>query len=157
MDVLLIGVLLTVSILLCGEPYETLGKQVDLQWLETGDKSVDTEVIFEPVDQVRVGDILRDNVARFALDVLLLTDHFDSTATRLSRRLHNIHVLEAILLAVHLELSEVLGEQIGSWTEVKIWQGLLHTGDVLPHQVFSAHLERLREMVDPLVLGGVLQ
>jgi len=63
----------------------------------------------------------------------------------------------AINFAVCLKASVVIWEDVGFGTEVKISRLALHSLDVFPHQVFAANLERLREMIDSLVLGCVFQ
>ena len=81
MDITLIGCFLTVSVLLSGEPGQSLLEEVDFQRVEAGHKRIDSQIVLEAVNQMRIGDVLRDNVAWLPFYFLLAADNFDSTAT----------------------------------------------------------------------------
>ena len=106
---------------------------------------------------MRIADVLRDNIARFSLNLLLLPDDFDSTATAGRTRLHYVHVSVVVRLAIHAELAVVIGEDVGSRTEIELGKDAFHPANILPHHVFAADLERLGKVVQLLVLRRLLQ
>ena len=77
----LVDVLLTVCVLLCCEASQSLLKEVHLERIKAGDERIYAQIILEAIDQVRVANILRHNVAWLALHFLFLADYFDAAAT----------------------------------------------------------------------------
>ena len=77
----LIDVLLAIGVLLCSEPSQSLLKEVHLERIESSDERIYAQIILEAIDQVRVANILRHNVAWLALHFLFLADYFDAAAT----------------------------------------------------------------------------
>lgn len=147
MDVPLVDRLLIIGVLLGRETDQALLKEVDFERVKAGDERVDAHIVLEPVDQVRIRDVLGDNVARLPLNFLLLADHLDSTTARRCTGLHNVHVAVVVSLSVHRELAIVVWEEVSLRAEVVLREDTLHPTYVLPHHVFAANLERLREMV----------
>ena len=80
MDKALIRIFLTVGVLLSGETHQPLLKQIHLEGIKSGHKSVNSKIIFETFDQVWVADVLRDDVARLPFHLLLLTYDFDASS-----------------------------------------------------------------------------
>ena len=101
MDEALIRIFLTVGVLLGGETYQPLLKQIHLEGIKSGHKSVNSKIIFETFDQVWVADVLRDDVARLPLHLLLLTYDFDSTSAGGGAGFHDVHVSEILCLPIH--------------------------------------------------------
>ena len=66
-------------------------------------------------------------------------------------------MLVVVVLTVHYEFSIIIWEQIGLGAEIILREDSLHTTEILPHEVFAAHLETLREMVDFLIPSSVFQ
>jgi len=66
-------------------------------------------------------------------------------------------VAVAFSLAIHAELAVVVGEDVGLGAEIVLGKNAPHSADVLPHHVFATNLERLREMVQLLVLRCFFQ
>ena len=60
-------------------------------------------------------------------------------------------------LTIHAELSVVIREQVSLRAKVKLTKDLSHPLVILPHQVLTAHLIGLREMVQFLVLCRLFQ
>ena len=103
-------------------------------------------------------DILLDQVAGPTFgDFLHASDDLDAATAGRSTRLHDVHVLVIVSLSVHAELAIVIWEQIGLRAEVEFLEDAPHSTDVLPHHVFTTDLERLREMIELLVLGRFLE
>ena len=75
----LFGCFLTVSVFLGGEPGQSLLEEINFQGVKARHKRIDSQIVLEAVDQVRVRDVLGDNEARFPLHFLLAADNFDST------------------------------------------------------------------------------
>ena len=58
MDEALIRVFLTIGVLLGGETHQPLLKQIHLEGIKSGHKSVNSKIIFETFDQVWVAHVL---------------------------------------------------------------------------------------------------
>ena len=157
MDEALVHGFLVVCVLLSGESHQAFVEEIDLEWVEGCDESVDTQIILETFNQVRIRHVLGDNIARLAFDFLFLADDFDATTTGRCARLHDVHVAEIFSLTIHAELAIIVREQVGLWTEIELLKHSLHPADILPHHVLATDLERLREVIDLLILGGFFQ
>ena len=70
-----------VRIALCREPDEALAEQEDLERVEAGDKDVDTQVVLEAVNQVRVRYVLTHDIASFAAHLRLRPNNLDTLTT----------------------------------------------------------------------------
>ena len=101
MDKALIRVFLTVGVLLGGETHQPLLKQIHLEGIKSGHKSVNSKIIFETFDQVWVAHVLRHHIARLPLHLLLLTYDFDSTSAGGGAGLHDVHMSEILCLPIH--------------------------------------------------------
>ena len=66
-------------------------------------------------------------------------------------------MLVVVCFSVHCELSEVVREEVGLRAEIVLGKHPPHPAKILPHHVFTANLEGLREVIDLLVLSGFLQ
>ena len=66
-------------------------------------------------------------------------------------------MLVVVVLTVHDEFPIIIREQIGLGAEIILREDSLHATEILPHEVFAAHLETLREMVDFLIPSSVFQ
>ena len=106
---------------------------------------------------MRVGNVLRDDIAWLSLHLLLAADYLDSTAAGRGTWLHNVHVLVVVRFAVHGEFPEVVGEDVGLRAEIELGEHPPHPAEVLPHHVLAANLEGLWEVVDLLVLSSLLE
>ena len=102
-----------------------------------------------------VTHVLRDDEAWLLLDFSFLSNNFDSFATTESSRLHNVHVFVTVDFSLRLELSVVLWEHVGPRTEVERVILMLHALHIFPHEIFTAYLVRLREMIDLLVFSSI--
>ena len=104
--------------------------------------------------------VLRYYVARFACYLRLWPNDLDALTAWAGWRLHNIHKLVAGAFPLYAKFTIVLWEDIGLWTKVEIigcGVNLLCSLNILPHKVFAAHLEALREMIYLLVFWGNLE
>ena len=153
----LFGCFLTVSVFLGGEPGQSLLEEVNFQGVKARHKRIDSQIVLEAVDKVRIRDVLRDYEAWLPFYFLLASNNLDSTAARRCARLHDVHVLVVVRLSVHRELPEVVWEEVGLRAEIVLGKHPPHPAEILPHHVFPANLEGLREVVDLLVLGGFLK
>lgn len=104
-----------------------------------------------------VWDVLADHIPGLLFYLCFLANNFDAPTTRQSGWLHYIHVLVTINFAVCLEASVVIRDDVGFGAEIEISRLAFHSLNVFPHQVFATNLERLRKMIDSLVLCGVFQ
>lgn len=153
MDVLLINRFYVIRVFLSREPDKTLFEHVNFQRVETRYQTVDPQIKLEPVDQVRIRQVLRYDVAWLLFYFLLLRDYFYSFPATESGRLHNIHVFVVVNFAICGERPVVIREHVSLRAEVELcWELTLQSHYVLPHEVFAPDLERLGEVVDLLVL-----
>ena len=74
-------ILLTVCILLCGKSSQTFLEEIHFKWIKSCHERINAQIVLETIDQVRVADVLGHDIARLALDFLLLADDFDTTTT----------------------------------------------------------------------------
>ena len=74
-------ILLTVRILLCGKSSQTFLEEIHFKWIKSCHERINAQIVLETIDQVRVADVLGHDIARLALDFLLLADDFDTTTT----------------------------------------------------------------------------
>lgn len=102
--------LLACSVLLSCESDQAFSEEIYLQRLVASYQGVDSKVIFETVNQMRIANILRDNVAWLAFDFLFLTDDFDSATTTKGVGLHNIHMLVSVCFTFGCEFAEIVRE-----------------------------------------------
>jgi hypothetical protein len=134
--------LLACRVLLSSEPDKSFSEQVDLKGLVARYQGVYSKVVFETVNQMRIANILRDNVAGLTFDFLFLSDNFDSATTTKGVGFHNIHVLVAVCFTLGCEFAEVIREEVSAGTEVELLgEEALHSRAILPHQVLAADLE----------------
>ena len=143
---------LTVCVFLSCESCQSFLEKVDLQRVKTCDESVDPEVIFEAIYEVRIGNVLRDNIAWLPLDLLLAPYNLDASAARGGTWLHDIHVLVVFCFSVHRELTEIVREQVSLGAEVVFRKDAAHPTEIFPHHIFATHLETLREVIYFLIL-----
>lgn len=118
--------LLTIRILLGREPHQALLEEVDLQRVETRDERIDPQVILKALDQVRIAHVLRYDVARLPLHLLLQAYNFDAAPAGRSCRLHDIHMTVVFGLTVHAELAVVVGEQVRFGAKVELCEDFTH-------------------------------
>ena len=74
-------ILLTVCILLSGKSSQTFLEEIHFKWIKSRHERINAQIVLETIDQVRVADVLGHDIARLALDFLLLADDFDTTTT----------------------------------------------------------------------------
>jgi hypothetical protein len=84
-----------ICVFLSRKPNEALLIKEDLQRVETGDNDVDSQIVLKPVNEMRIRNVLADNVAGLLVDLGLGPYHFDSLSATACRWLHNVHVLVA--------------------------------------------------------------
>ena len=101
---------------------------------------------------MRIADILRHNIAWLSLHFLLLADYFDASTARGRTWLHDVHVPVVISFSIHAKLAIVVREEIGPRAEIELLKYALHPTNILPHHVLPAHLKRLREVIQFLIL-----
>ena len=109
------------------------------------------------MDQMWIRYILRDNVSRLSLHFLLLSHDLNTSSTTRGTWLHDIHVFVIITFSVHDEFSIVIREQVCLGAEVILREKSLHSTQIFPHEILPTYLETLREMIDLLVSGNILQ
>lgn len=51
-----------IAVILTAESNQTLGVQIDAEWLKAPDEHIYAQIVLLPVDQVRIGDVLADDV-----------------------------------------------------------------------------------------------
>ena len=102
---------------------------------------------------MRIRNILRNYIARFAFDFSLAPYDFDAATARRRTRFHDIHVFVVVSFSVHAEFAVVIWEEVSLGAVIVLRERPLHSHVVLPHEIFAANLERLRIVVDFLVLG----
>ena len=149
-----------VRVFLSRKGYQAFSKQEYLKRIKASHEHIYTKVIFKPVDEVGIRNVLRDDIPIFLVYLGLRPDDLDTFAARTGRRLHDVHVLIARTLTFDAELAIVLREDVRLRAKIEFTCSLEHflcPLNVLPHQILSPDLKRLREMVDLLVLGGVLE
>ena len=66
-------------------------------------------------------------------------------------------MLVVVRFSVHGEFPEVVREDVGLGTEVKLGEHSAHPTEILPHHVFATNLEGLREVIDLLVFSSLLE
>ena len=62
-----------------------------------------------------------------------------------------------VSFSIHAELAIIIWEQVCLGAEIELCKDALHPTQILPHHVLAAHLERLWEVIELLVLGGFFQ
>lgn len=81
MDELCVRCLLVIRVLLSCEPHQPFLEQVNFERIKAGYECINSHIVLEPMDQVRVADVLRHHVTWLPLYFLLLADYFDAFAT----------------------------------------------------------------------------
>ena len=156
----LIQVFGIIRVFLCRKTYEAFLEQEYFQGIKASNKNIDTEVIFEPVDEVGVWDVLWDYISVLLVHLGLWPNNLDTFAAWTGRRFHDVHVLVTGTFTLDAEFTVVLREDVGLRAKVKLTcplKHLLRPLNVLPHQIFSPNLERLGEVVYLLILRRVLE
>ncbi len=126
-------------VLVRGEPRESFVQHVNPQWVVACDQHVDPEVVLEPVDEMGIVNVLRNQRVLLALDLALLVDHLDSPPTCLVRRLHNPQPSFLGVFPDHLEPFKVGRENVCNWDEVVVlWETASLLVQVLPHVILPA-------------------
>jgi len=157
MDVSLVASLLAVCVSLCCKSCETFLKQIDFERVKSRHESIDAQIVLETVNQMRVRHILRNDIAWFPFDFGLATNNLDTASTRGSTRLHDIHMLVIVSFTIHAKFAVVVWEEVRFGTVVVLGEGPLHALVILPHEVLAPNLERLRVVIDFLVLRRLFQ
>ena len=80
MHILFVCGFLGVGVFLGGKSYKALLHQVYLERVKARDQGIDPQIVLIAVDQMWIGDILRDHIAWLPLDFLLAADDFDTAA-----------------------------------------------------------------------------
>ena len=78
MDVSLLKHFGIVCVLLGGKPHQAFLVEENFEWLKAGDNHIDSEVILKAIDQMRVGDVLADNISWLLIYLGFRSNHLDS-------------------------------------------------------------------------------
>ena len=62
-----------------------------------------------------------------------------------------------VCLPIHAKLAIVIGEKVSPGAEVELLEHSFHPANILPHHVFAPDLERLREVVELLILRSLFE
>jgi hypothetical protein len=115
-DILHFGIVLMGS-----KPGESFVEHVNSQRIVTGDKNINSQIILEPIDEMRVMNVLRDKCIFFIFDFGLFVDHLDTPATGLIGRFHNPESSFLGVLSDHFETVEICRKEIGDRYKVVIF------------------------------------
>ena len=74
-------ILLAICILLCGKSSQTFLEEIHFKWIKSCHERINAQIVLETIDQVWVADVLGHDIARLALNFLLLANDFDTTTT----------------------------------------------------------------------------
>jgi hypothetical protein len=81
-----------IGIFLCCESNQTLIKQENFQRFKAGYHNIDSEIILVAVDQMRIRNILADNIIFFVIDLSFRANDSNSLTTGTGCGFHNIHM-----------------------------------------------------------------
>ena len=62
-----------------------------------------------------------------------------------------------ISFTIHAKLAIVVRKEVCPGAEIEFLKYSFHPTNILPHHVFAPYLERLREVIKLLILGGFFQ
>lgn len=136
-------------VLVGGEPGQAFPEHVDSQGVVAGDQHVDPEIVFEPIDEMGVVDVLRDEGVFFVFDFGLLVDHFDTPSAGLVGGFHDPESRFLGVFPDHFEPVKVGRKQVCDGNKVII----LRKGPALfiqmfPHVIFASQVPAPRKMVN---------
>ena len=94
-------------VLVCGKSSQTFLKHVDPKRIIAGDYHIDPQIIFEVVYQMRVTDVLGNEIVFFVADLGVFSDHLDTTSASLVCGFHDPEFTFVGCFACHLETVEV--------------------------------------------------
>lgn len=60
------------------KPRQTIFKQINFQWIITRDHTVDSQVVFVAIDQVRLTHVLRNDITRLTFHLSPSTNDLNS-------------------------------------------------------------------------------
>lgn len=107
-----------------------------------------------------IRNVLRDNIAIFLVNLGFWPNDLDAFTARTGWRFHDVHMFISWTFTFDAEFTVILREDIRLRTKVKFTSSLEHflcPLNILPHQIFSPNLKRLGEVVNLLVLRGILE
>lgn len=137
MDVSLPCVFRLHIVLVCGESSQSLLEHVNPQRVVTSHQHVNPEVVFEIVYQMRIRDILRNEVIFFIPHLGIAGDHFYPSPAGLVRWLHYPQFPFLCSLSGHLEAVVVCWEEIGVGHKVVSFRETTSLFiEMFPHVIF---------------------
>jgi hypothetical protein len=110
------------------------------------------------INQERIRDVLADNRSLIHIHIIDIIHQVDASPLARIGRLHNPHILLALVLLqfliVIVEVTELIRQDVSVWAEVerRLAKSFLHAHDVEAESVFSGDFITLGEMVDLLIL-----
>ena len=141
-----------VAVFLSGEPYEAVVVDVGLQGAEARHEDVHSQIVLQPINEMRVGDVLAGEDTLTFVNLRVALDNLDSTATTCRDWLQDPEIAR-VLLSFRLKFLIVFRKQVAHGCKYKFGRVLNpESVHVAPQKVLPAELGRPREVVRLLIL-----
>ena len=145
-------------VLVCGKSSQTFLEHVDSERVIASYNNVDPQVIFEVVDEMRVGDVLRDQGIFSIPHIWIFSHHFYSSSTGLIGWLHDPEFVLFSSLSDHFKPFIVGWEDESAGYKII---GFRMTSplfiQVFPHIIFPSKIPTARKMIELLMPVHILQ
>jgi hypothetical protein len=126
---------------------------VSSEWVEAGDDDVDSQVVFVALQEMRLGEVLGDQVSLLLLDVVLLAHDSNALATTHVSWLQNVEIFVVAELSLLLPPLVVLWKYVSRRTDLEFFSMSPSLSLGIPPEVgLTPQTPCAWEVVDLLVL-----